>query len=389
MRRRETRRAIRAMLPETVRAALYVYNGDNDEFLKVRRMTHVWLHHGDSDKEARHPAEVGGVRRPRCGRPGSDRPLRRTWGPHSVEEVQDSRSSPDREHRDSRRPDLHRRQPGRALRADLVRRRLQEQPFCPFPSVPAIVSALLARNATVIFRPHPACRRTAGVRRRHLPQSTELLRADAEATSRPHRWARGIRSDACRACQRRRTPWWPMCRGSSRTSCSRSSRSRWLPPATTTDVFRSPIPHQPLCLRHRVGPVDPRRRARRHAWATTRSHPPGSNGASTTSEAMRTENRLAPLSGTCNRWPRIRRHAEAVPAKPPVRLLKRRRSAWSLLASDLDDRPTSLSTFPWSGAQFLVAMFARPVPRISLTGQQQHQYARGRTRTHEALTRPY
>src|SRR4029453_5391766 len=47
-------RAIRAMLPKTIRAALYVYNGGNDEFLKVRRMTHVWLHHGDSDKEACH-----------------------------------------------------------------------------------------------------------------------------------------------------------------------------------------------------------------------------------------------------------------------------------------------------------------------------------------------
>jgi CDP-glycerol glycerophosphotransferase (TagB/SpsB family) len=50
----------------------------------------------------------------------------------------------------------------------------------------AIVSALLARNATVIFRPHPANRR--------LPESAaaiaaidELLRADAEVTSRPHR----------------------------------------------------------------------------------------------------------------------------------------------------------------------------------------------------------
>ncbi len=46
------RRAIRAMLPKTVRAALYVFSRDNDDFMKVRRMTHVWLHHGDSDKEA-------------------------------------------------------------------------------------------------------------------------------------------------------------------------------------------------------------------------------------------------------------------------------------------------------------------------------------------------
>ena len=54
-------RAIRAMLPKTVRAALYVYSRNNDDFMKVRRrMTHVWLHHGDSDKEAR----FGGSQRP-------------------------------------------------------------------------------------------------------------------------------------------------------------------------------------------------------------------------------------------------------------------------------------------------------------------------------------
>jgi hypothetical protein len=51
----------------------------------------------------------------------------------------------------------------------------------------AIVSALLTRNATVIFRPHPANRK--------LPEAAaaigaieQLLQADAEATSRPHRW---------------------------------------------------------------------------------------------------------------------------------------------------------------------------------------------------------
>ena len=46
------RRAIRAMQAQTVRAALYVYSRNNADFMKVRRLTHVWLHHGDSDKEA-------------------------------------------------------------------------------------------------------------------------------------------------------------------------------------------------------------------------------------------------------------------------------------------------------------------------------------------------
>jgi CDP-glycerol glycerophosphotransferase (TagB/SpsB family) len=62
-----------------------------------------------------------------------------------------------------------------------------ERNHSSLPIGTAIVSALLARNATVIFRPHPA--------RRKLPESAaaiaavhKLLKADAEATSRPHRW---------------------------------------------------------------------------------------------------------------------------------------------------------------------------------------------------------
>ncbi len=61
---------------------------------------------------------------------------------------------------------------------------------CCHSSLPigtVIISALLARNATVIFRPHPANRK--------LPEAAaaiaaidELLRPDAESTSRPHRW---------------------------------------------------------------------------------------------------------------------------------------------------------------------------------------------------------
>ena len=99
----------------------------------------------------------------------------------------------DREHRNSDDPNLHRRQSGRAVRTDLVRRRLQEQPLIPSIGT-AIVSALLARNATVIFRPHPA--------RRKLPESAaaiaaihKLLRADAKATQRATPWGAAAASD--------------------------------------------------------------------------------------------------------------------------------------------------------------------------------------------------
>ena len=125
-------RAIRAMLPKTVRAALYVYSRENDDFMKVRRrVTHVWLHHGDSDKEAcfRRKSAAYDVLVV-AGQAAIDR-----YATHGVRipvgEVQDSWSSPDREHRNSDGLNLHRRQPGRALRTDLVRRRLQEQPLLP------------------------------------------------------------------------------------------------------------------------------------------------------------------------------------------------------------------------------------------------------------------
>src|SRR4029453_11381490 len=50
-----------------------------------------------------------------------------------------------------------------------------------------IVSALLARNATVIFRPHPANRKLREAAAA-IAEIGELLRADAEARSRSHRW---------------------------------------------------------------------------------------------------------------------------------------------------------------------------------------------------------
>jgi CDP-glycerol glycerophosphotransferase (TagB/SpsB family) len=55
------------------------------------------------------------------------------------------------------------------------------------PIGPAIVSALLARKVTVIFRPHPANRRLSESAAA-IAAIEELLRADATEMSRPHRW---------------------------------------------------------------------------------------------------------------------------------------------------------------------------------------------------------
>jgi hypothetical protein len=180
------RRAIRAMLPKTVRAALYVFSRDNDEFLKVRRMTHVWLHHGDSDKEASRRRKfraydvlvvAGQAAIDRYAAHGVDIPSKKfkILGRPQVENIETVTAS------------ICTVDKPVVLYAPTWYAVDHKYHHSSLPIGTAIVSALLARNATVIFRPHPANRK--------LPEAAaaiaaihELLRFDAEETSRPHRW---------------------------------------------------------------------------------------------------------------------------------------------------------------------------------------------------------
>jgi hypothetical protein len=183
---RGDRRAIRAMLPKTVRAALYVYSRNNDDFMRVRRMTHVWLHHGDSDKEAsfRRKSAAYDVLAV-AGQAAIDR-----YAAHGVH-------IPSEKFKILGRPQIENIETATAAISTVDRPVVLYAPtwyaadyknnHSSLPIGTAIVSALLARNATVIFRPHPANRK--------LPEAAaaiaaihELLRADAEATARPHRW---------------------------------------------------------------------------------------------------------------------------------------------------------------------------------------------------------
>jgi hypothetical protein len=180
------RRAIRAMLPKTVRAALYVFSRDNDEFMKVRRMTHVWLHHGDSDKEASRRRKfraydvlvvAGQAAIDRYAAHGVHIPSKKfkILGRPQVENIETVTTS------------ICTVDKPVVLYAPTWYAVNHKYHHSSLPIGTAIVSALLVRNATVIFRPHPANRK--------LPEAAaaiaaihELLRVDAEATSRPHRW---------------------------------------------------------------------------------------------------------------------------------------------------------------------------------------------------------
>ena len=70
-----------------------------------------------------------------------------------------------------------------------------------------------------------------------------------------------------------------------------------------TDVFRARFPSSRAAyvIQWDLSTLDG---ALMRCWATTpRTHPDGRVG--TTSEALKTENRLVPLSGSCSRWPWI------------------------------------------------------------------------------------
>jgi hypothetical protein len=185
------RRAIRAMLPKTIRAALYVYNGSNDEFLKVRRISHVWLHHGDSDKEAcfrRKSAAYDQL--VVAGQAAIDRYT--THGVYIPSEKFKILGRPQIENIEIATAPISTVGNPVVLYAPTWYAADREDCHSSLPIGTAIISALLARNATVIFRPHPA-RRTLPEAAAAIAAIEELLRADAKATSRPHRW--GAASD--------------------------------------------------------------------------------------------------------------------------------------------------------------------------------------------------
>jgi hypothetical protein len=179
-------RAIRAMLPPSVRAAFYVFNGRNDKFIKIRSVTHVFVHHGDSDKGTSFKRKsaaydvlvvAGQAAIDRYAAHGVDVPRQKfkILGRPQVEDI-----------KTVTHPISSVEKPV-VLYAPTWYSAGYTNNHSSLPIGAAIVSALLARGATVIFRPHPA-RRNLRESAAAIGRIQELLRADAAVTSRPHRW---------------------------------------------------------------------------------------------------------------------------------------------------------------------------------------------------------
>ena len=185
---RPTLRSLEDVITPSVGAAFYVNNaGKNTHFIERREMKHVWLNHGDSEKPACfNPVhaiydvifaagqagidryERHGVRIPRekfeiVGRPQVDQ----------IEPVSTEPAEP---------------QNGRTvLYAPTWKGAYQDSELYSLPVGVQIVSELLARGSTVIFRAHPLNYRYE-VAKEYIAGIHEILEADAKASGRKHIW---------------------------------------------------------------------------------------------------------------------------------------------------------------------------------------------------------
>jgi hypothetical protein len=180
--------AVRALFPPSVLAAFYVHNGKNAGFVKVRGVTHVFVHHGDSDKMtsamprmAQYDVIVA------AGQAAVDRYAKRGIAlPSSKFKIL---GRPQTEGiLTVTRPISAIAQPV-VLYAPTWHGIRDELDYCSLPVGVEIVTGLLDRGATVVFRPHPADRGSPA-HAEPIAAINALLAANAKATGRKHRWGK-------------------------------------------------------------------------------------------------------------------------------------------------------------------------------------------------------
>jgi CDP-Glycerol:Poly(glycerophosphate) glycerophosphotransferase len=178
----------RVLVP-SLRTLYYVQNaGANAGFLKHRRITHVWLNHGDSDKPAAfHPRHADYDRLVVSGQAGIDRYAR-----HGI-------VIPPEKFVLVGRPQASDIQPARGPVADQAPQKVLYAPtwqgispdvdFSSLSRGPDIVRGLLSRDVTIVFRPHPLSYNKRKYRTT-VRAIGRMLAADKKAAGREHVWGK-------------------------------------------------------------------------------------------------------------------------------------------------------------------------------------------------------
>jgi hypothetical protein len=151
-------------------------------------MTHIWLNHGDSDKQANyHPRHATYSKLFVSGQQGADR-----YADHGIE-VPPGRfefvGRPQIESIKVRDEPLPPGSPRTVLYAPTWRGGRPSTNYSSLPNGLAMIRAVLERGSTVIFRPHPISYndRTDAAR---IKTIHELLAADRTASGRQHVWGK-------------------------------------------------------------------------------------------------------------------------------------------------------------------------------------------------------
>ncbi|MEU6205476.1 CDP-glycerol glycerophosphotransferase family protein [Micromonospora musae] len=189
-----TLRALDEVLVPSLKAAFYVNHGaKNSHFIRFTQLTHVQLHHGDSDKApSANPVSAifdrifvaGQAAIERYARVGVEIPAEKfvVVGRPQVESI---------EVRTERLPALT---PRTVLYTPTWTGHHADADYCSLPVAEPLLRRLLDRGATVILRAHPYTTQNPASARQ-LGRLTELLAADRARTGRQHLWGAAASRD--------------------------------------------------------------------------------------------------------------------------------------------------------------------------------------------------
>lgn len=180
-----------SLLVRSIRAIFYVQNAKaNKGFMDHTDRTHVWLNHGDSDKPANfNPRHALYDLLVVCGQAGIDRYERH--GIHVAPEKFRVLGRPQASDVKPARGPIAERSPKIVLYAPTWHGVDETVNFSSLEKGPEIVRALIDRDVTVIFRPHPLSIRWR-IRREVIMEIRQILREDKASSARRHRWSRTV-----------------------------------------------------------------------------------------------------------------------------------------------------------------------------------------------------
>jgi hypothetical protein len=177
-----------SMVVPSMKAAFYVQGSPANSTFQRYPMTHVWLNHGDSDKQANyHPRHATYTKLFVSGQQGIDR-----YAAHGIEVPPERFAIVGRPQIESimvRDEPLPPGTPRTVLYAPTWKGGRPSTNYSSLPNGLTMIKAVLERGSTVIFRPHPLSYndRTDAAR---IKAIHELLAADRTASGREHVWGK-------------------------------------------------------------------------------------------------------------------------------------------------------------------------------------------------------